>query len=193
MNEKFLKQDGISDSESKRADEIRSKLLRDRIVFLGTPIDDSIANLVIAELLFLEAEDPSQDINLYINSPGGAVISSMAIYDTMNSIGPDVTTICVGQANGTAALLVASGMRGKRFALPHARFQLVPMETSKNQLQTIELLEEMERLSNIFSDAFGKATRQQPTRVRYDMQMRLRLDANEALNYGIIDALVSEQ
>src|SRR5450631_3887724 len=108
-------------SRGERAYDIYSRLLRDNIVFLGTPIDDNVANLIIAQMLFLEAEDPEKDISLYVNSPGGSITAGMAIYDTMQFIRPDVTTICIGQAASMAALLLASGTKGKRFTLPHAR------------------------------------------------------------------------
>jgi ATP-dependent Clp protease protease subunit len=181
---------------AKGAGVIESKLLKDRIVFLGTPIDEAIANHVIAQLLFLEDADSKQDINLYVNSPGGSISASMAIYDVINSIKPDMTTICVGQASGTAALLVAGGTKGKRFALPLAYFKFVRFEfgdgalKAKNSSEIERYKRELEHAENIIFKAFSKATGQTEQQIRHDHDGHLFLRAGDAIKYGLIDRIV---
>ena len=173
-----------------RADEIQSRLLGDRIVFIGTPIDDQVANLAIAQMLFLESEDPRQDVNLYINSPGGAITASMAIFDAMEGIRPDVTTVCMGRAAGTAALLVARGTRGKRFALPTATFRFVPSTISGHAELTQSQIAELERMDRLCIEAFGKCLRRSREQIRKAFEGGLTLTSGEAVNFGIIDAIV---
>ena len=141
-------------SRGERAFDIYSRLLKDNIIFLGTPIDDQIANLIVAQLLFLEAEDPEKDINIYINSPGGSITAGMAIYDTMQFIRPDVTTICVGQCASMGALLLAAGAKGKRFALPNSRILIhQPSGGSQGQATDIRIqAEEILRMRELTSD-----------------------------------------
>jgi ATP-dependent Clp protease, protease subunit len=147
-------------SRGERAFDIYSRLLKDNIIFLGTPIDDQIANLIVAQLLFLEAEDPEKDINLYINSPGGSITAGMAIYDTMQFIRPDVTTICVGQCASMGALLLAAGAKGKRFALPNSRILIhQPSGGSQGQATDIRIqAEEILRMRELTSQIIAKHT-----------------------------------
>ena len=149
-------------SRGERAFDIFSRLLKDNIIFLGTPIDDQIANLIVAQLLFLEAEDPEKDINIYINSPGGSITAGMAIYDTMQFIRPDVTTICVGQCASMGALLLAAGAKGKRFALPNSRI-LIHQPTGGSQGQATDIriqAEEILRMRELTSQIIAKHTGQ---------------------------------
>lgn len=170
--------------------DIYDKLLQDRIIVLGTPIDEEVANRVLAQMLFLEAEDRHQDISLYVNSPGGSVPASFAIYDTLAAVKPDVTTICIGRASGTAALLVARGAHGKRFALPSAQFEFVALKEADDS-PSLEQVQELLRLQNLIVRAFHEVTGQPLERLEEDMQNHLRLTAEEAMAYGIIDAIVS--
>ena len=172
------------------AADIQFRLLGDRIVFIGTPIDDQVANLAIAQMLFLESEDPRQDINLYVNSPGGAIAASMAIFDAMESVRPDVTTVCMGQAAGTAALLVARGTRGKRFALPAATFRFVPSTISGHAGLKQSQIAELERMDRLCIEAFGKCLHRSPERIRKAFEDKLTLTSGEAINFGLIDAIV---
>ena len=175
-----------------RAYDIYSRLLKERIVFLGTPIDDTIASLIIAQLLFLEAEDPEKDIYLYINSPGGIVSSGLGIFDTMNYIRPDVVTTCMGQAASMGAVLLAAGSKGKRFALPHARIMIhQPLGGAEGQASDIqiaanEILRIRETLNKILSDATGKNLKQ----IEKDTDRNYFLSAEEALEYGLIDKVL---
>jgi ATP-dependent Clp protease protease subunit len=171
--------------------DIHDKLLQDRIIVLGTPIDEEVANRVLAQMLFLEAEDPQQDISLYINSPGGAVPASFAIYDTIAAVKPDVTTICIGRASGTAALLVARGTRGKRFATPSAQIEFAALKVAGNESPPLEQVQELLRLQNHITRAFQEVTGQPLQQIEEDMQNHLKLSAEEAVAYGIIDAIVS--
>lgn len=181
-------------SRGERSYDIFSRLLKDRIIFVGTPIDDVISNLVIAQLLFLAAEDPERDIHLYINSPGGVVSAGMAIYDTMEFIKPDVATICMGQAASMAALLLACGAKGKRSALPNSRVMIhQPMGGSRGQasdmhIYTKEILAQRGRMNEIMA----KHTGQTVERIRKDTDRNYFMAADEALDYGIVDEVISK-
>jgi len=175
-----------------RAYDIYSRLLKERIIFLGTPIDDNIANLIIAQLLFLAAEDPDKDIFLYVNSPGGIVSSGMAILDTMNYIKPDVVTNCVGQAASMGAVLLAAGAKGKRYALPHSRIMIhqplggVEGQATDIEIHTKEILRIREKLNEILS----KSTGQPLEKIAKDTDRNYFMSAEEAKAYGIIDDVI---
>lgn len=175
-----------------RAYDIFSRLLKERIVFIGTPIDDSIASLVIAQLLFLESEDPEKDINLYINSPGGSVTSGLAIYDTMQYIRPDVSTICIGMAASMAAVLLAGGAKAKRTALPNARIMIhqpwggVQGTASDISIQAEEILKTKKRINEILATHTGRTYEQ----LQKDTDRDYYLAAEEAKTYGLIDNLL---
>ena len=177
---------------TERAYDIYSRLLRERIVFLGTPIDDSVASLVIAQLLFLEAENSDKDIFLYINSPGGYVSSGLGIYDTMNYIKPSVATICMGQASSMAAVLLAGGAAGKRSALPNSRVMIhQPLGGAEGQasdikIQADEILSLRARLTSILA----KSTKQTLRKIEKDTDRNFFMNAEEAKKYGIIDTLL---
>lgn len=175
-----------------RAYDIYSRLLKDRIIFLGYPIDDHTANLVVAQLLFLEAEDPDKDIQLYINSPGGSVTSGLAIYDTMQYVKCDVVTICVGQAASMAAVLLASGTKGKRFALPNARIMLhQPLGGAEGPVKDIEIItKELLRIKNLINKILSERTGQPIERIEKDTDRDFFMDAYEALRYGLIDRVI---
>lgn len=179
-------------ARGERAYDIFSRLLRDRIIFVGTVIDDVTANLVIAQLLFLEAEDPDRDIHLYIHSPGGVVSAGLAIYDTMQFIKPAVATICMGQAASMGALLLAAGTQGKRSALPHARIMIhQPMGGSRGQasdmeIYTREILTLRERINQILAQHTGVAVEQ----VRIDTDRNYFMSAEEARDYGLLDEVI---
>ena len=178
-----------STGRSERAYDIYSRLLKDRIIFLGTEIDDNVANAIVAQLLFLEAEDPDKDIIMYINSPGGVVTAGMAIYDTMNYIKPDVQTVCIGQAASMGALLLGAGARGKRYALEHSRIMIhQPLGGARGQatdieIQAKEILRMKEMLSQILADCTGKSLSEIITDTERDNYM----SAEKAKNYGLID------
>ncbi|HOE95908.1 MAG TPA: ATP-dependent Clp endopeptidase proteolytic subunit ClpP [Candidatus Sumerlaeota bacterium] len=178
-----------------RAYDIYSRLLRDRIIFLGTPIDDGVANVIIAQMLFLESEDPDKDINLYVNSPGGVVTSGMAILDTMRFIKPDVATLCVGQAASMGAVLLACGTPGKRSSLPHSRIMLhQPMGGFSGQASDIdiharEILKIKEELNRILAEATGQPIE----RIAADTDRDYFLDAGTAKEYGIIDHVITRK
>ncbi|MCE5229937.1 ATP-dependent Clp endopeptidase proteolytic subunit ClpP [bacterium] len=178
-----------------RAYDIYSRLLKDRIIFLGTPIDDTVANVIIAQLLFLESEDPDKDINLYINSPGGIVSSGMAILDTMRFIKPDVATTCVGQAASMGAVLLACGSKGKRFALPHARVMMhqpaggFQGQASDIDIHAREILKIRAELNQILSEATG----QNLDRIEKDTDRDFFLRADEAKEYGVIDTVITNK
>ena len=182
-------------SRGERAYDIYSRLLKDRIVFIGSPIDDDIANLVIAQLLFLEAEDPDKDINLYINSPGGIVTAGMAIYDTMQFIKPQVSTVCLGQAASMAAILLAGGADGKRTALPNARILIhQPMGGTQGQATDIKIqAEEILRLREHLNGILAKHTRQPLDRIAADTERDYYMSAEQAKTYGIIDQVVAKR
>jgi ATP-dependent Clp protease protease subunit len=175
-----------------RAYDIFSRLLKERIVFIGTPIDDSIASLVIAQLLFLESEDPEKDINVYINSPGGAVSSGLAIYDTMQYIRPDVATICIGMAASMAAVLLAGGAKGKRTALPNSRIMIhqpwggVQGTASDISIQAEEILRMKKRINQILAQHTGKTLEQ----LEKDTDRDYYLSSEESKSYGLIDNIL---
>jgi len=177
---------------TERAYDIYSRLLKERIIFLGTAIDDHVANLVIAQLLFLEAEDPEKDIMLYINSPGGMVSAGLAIYDTMQYIKPDVCTICVGQAASMAAVLLAAGAKGKRYALPHSRIMIhQPMGAFQGQATEVEIqAKEILRLRDILNEILAKHTGQDKKRIAKDTERDFYMSSEEAQKYGIIDHIL---
>jgi len=179
-------------SRGERAYDIFSRLLKDRIIFIGTPIDDAGANLVIAQLLFLEAEDPDKDIHLYINSPGGSVTSSLAIYDTMQFVKPKIETICMGQAASGAALLLAAGTKGKRLALPHSRIMIhqpyggVQGQAVDIQIQAKEILRMREELNRIIA----RHTEQPLERIEKDSDRDFFMSPEEAKEYGLVDEVI---
>jgi ATP-dependent Clp protease protease subunit len=182
-----------SSNRGERAYDLYSRLLRERIIFLGTPIDDSIANLVCAQLLFLESEDPEKDINLYINSPGGDITGLLAIYDVMKYIKSDVSTFCFGQAASAAAVLLGAGAHGKRFALPHARVLLhqpwggVGGQASDIEIQAREIL----RMKDLLNSMLASDTGQSEERVNKDTDRDFIMSAEEAVEYGLIDEVIS--
>ena len=177
-----------------RAYDIYSRLLKDRIVFIGQPIDDFVGNLVIAQLLFLEAEDPDRDINLYINSPGGVVSAGLAIYDTMQFIRPDVATICMGQAASMAALLLAAGANGKRSALPHSRIMIhQPLGGSQGQATDIEIYtKEILALRTVLNDILVRHTGQPLAKIEKDTDRNFFMSAEEAKAYRIVDKVITK-
>jgi len=178
-----------------RSYDIYSRLLKERIVFINGEINDQVSSLVIAQLLFLEAEDPDKDVNIYINSPGGVITSGLAIYDTMNYIKPDIVTICVGQAASMAAVLLAAGKAGKRFALPNARVMIhQPMGGTQGQATDIEIhakeiLSLRSTLNKILSDATGQTLK----KIQDDTERDFFMSANEAKTYGIIDKTIKKK
>ncbi|HLF07321.1 MAG TPA: ATP-dependent Clp endopeptidase proteolytic subunit ClpP [Thermoplasmata archaeon] len=175
-----------------RAYDIFSRLLKDRIVFIGTPIDDVVANLVIAQLLFLEAEDPDRDISLYINSPGGVVSAGLAIYDTMQFIRPDVATICMGQAASMAAILLAAGKQGKRSALPHSRVMIhQPLGGSQGQATDIEIYtKEILTLRTALNQILVKHCGQPLEKIERDTDRNYFMSAEESMAYHIVDKVI---
>ena len=178
-----------------RAYDIYSRLLRDRIVFLGTPIDDNVANAIIAQLLFLEADDPDRDINIYVNSPGGSVTAGMAIYDTMQFVKPDITTICVGQAASMGALLLAAGTAGKRYALPHSRILLhQPMGGFSGQATDIEIhAREILRLKQDLNRILQQHTGRELEELQKDTERDFFMSSQQALEYGVIDEIIKSR
>ena len=182
-------------SRGERAFDIYSRLLRDRIVFLGSPVDDDVANLTIAQLLFLEAEDSEKDIHLYINSPGGSVTSGLAVYDTMQYVRPDISTICLGQAASMAAWLLAAGSAGKRMGLPNSRIMIhQPMGGVQGQATDIEIhareiLSLRERMNQILAHHTGKPVEQ----IARDTERDYHMSGEEAREYGLIDRVVEER
>jgi ATP-dependent Clp protease, protease subunit len=175
-----------------RAYDIYSRLLKDRIIFLGTPIDDDVANVVIAQLLFLESEDPDKDISLYINSPGGGVTAGLAIYDTMQYVKPLVSTICLGQAASMGAFLLAGGAPGKRFAVPNARIMIhQPMGGFQGQATDIDIqAREILRIKARLNELLAKHTRQPLERIEKDTDRDYFMGPGEAKEYGIIDDVI---
>ena len=182
-----------SSSRGERAYDLYSRLLRERIIFLGTPIDDTIANLVCAQMLFLESEDPEKDINLYINSPGGDITGLLAIYDTMKYIKPDVSTFCFGQAASAAAVLLAAGSKGKRYALPHSRVLLhQPWGGVGGQASDIEIpAREILRMKDMLNAMLAQDTGQSEERVNKDTDRDFIMSAEECVEYGLIDEVIS--
>jgi ATP-dependent Clp protease protease subunit len=183
------------DGRGERAYDIFSRLLKERIVFLGTGVDDVVANLIIAQLLFLESEDPAKDIYLYVNSPGGIITSGLAIYDTMQYVKPEVATICIGQAASMGAVLLAGGAKGKRYALPHARVLIhqplggVQGQATDIDIQAREILRMREEINTIFTNHTG----QDMERIRQDTERDFFMTAEQALKYGIIDQIVEKR
>ena len=181
-------------NRGERAYDIYSRLLKDRIIFIGMPIDDNFSNLIIAQLLFLEAEDPEKDIHLYINSPGGMVTSGLAVYDTMQYIKPAVSTICIGQAASMGALLLAAGTKGKRYALPNARIMIhQPMggfqgQATEVDIQAREILKMRERLNEIMA----KHTGQSVDRIAKDTDRDYFMSPEAARDYGLIDEVITK-
>jgi ATP-dependent Clp protease, protease subunit len=182
-------------SRGERAFDIYSRLLKDNIIFLGTPIDDQIANLIVAQLLFLEAEDPEKDINLYINSPGGSVTAGLAIYDTMQFIRPDVTTICVGMCASMGALLLTAGAKGKRFALPNSRILIhQPSGGMQGQATDVRIhAEELIRIRELTSEILAKHTGQDMETIERDVERDRYLSAIQAKDYGLIDEVIAHR
>ena len=178
-----------------RAYDIYSRLLKERIVFLGTPIDDNVSSLIIAQLLFLEAESSEKDIYLYINSPGGIITSGMGIYDTMNYIKPDVSTICMGQAASMGAFLLSGGAKGKRSALPNARIMIhQPLGGVEGQASDIKIQsDEIIRLRTNLNKILAKNTKQSLKKIEKDTDRNFFMGADEAKDYGIIDTILSER
>jgi ATP-dependent Clp protease protease subunit len=182
-----------SSNRGERAYDLYSRLLRERIIFLGTPIDDTIANLICAQMLFLESEDPDKDINLYINSPGGDITGLLAVYDTMKYIKPAVSTFCFGQAASAAAVLLGAGAKGKRFALPHARVLLhqpwggVGGQASDIEIQAREIL----RMKDMLNDMLAQDTGQSVERITKDTDRDFIISATEAVEYGLIDEVIT--
>lgn len=178
-----------------RSYDIYSRLLKDRIIFLGTPIDDGVANLVIAQLLFLESEDPEKDINIYINSPGGVVTAGLAIYDTIQYIKPQVSTICMGQAASMGAVLLAAGTKGKRMALPNSRVMIhQPLGGAQGQAADIEIqAKEILKVRNTLNAILMKHTNQPLDKIQMDTDRDFFMSAEEALNYGIVDKVIDRR
>lgn len=179
-------------SRGERPYDIYSRLLADRIIFLGMPIDDYVSNYIIAQLLFLEADDPDKDISLYINSPGGSVTAGLAVYDTMQHIKPDVSTICLGQAASMAAILMAAGKKGKRFALPYSRFLLhQPMGGVRGQATDIDIqAKEILRIGEMLDEILVHHTGQPVEVIRRDSDRDFFMGAVEAKNYGLVDEVL---
>ena len=181
-------------ARGERAYDIYSRLLKDNIIFVGSAIDDDVANLVIAQLLFLEAEDPEKDIQLYINSPGGSVTSGLAILDTMRYIRPNVSTLCIGQAMSMAAVLLAAGEKGKRLALPNSRIMLhqphggIQGTASDIEIHTREILRLRERIITLLASYTGKS----PEEINVDADRDFVLTAQEAVKYGLVDQVITE-
>ena len=178
-----------------RAYDIYSRLLKDRIIFVGTPIDDTVANIVIAQLLFLESQDKTKDIKLYINSPGGSVTSGLAIYDTMQYIAPDVSTICVGLAASMGAFLLAAGASGKRFALPNSEIMIhqilggVQGQATDIKIHAERILKLKDRLNQILSDRTGQALK----KIEADTERDFFMDPEDAKKYGLIDKVIMKR
>jgi ATP-dependent Clp protease protease subunit len=174
-------------SRGERAFDIYSRLLKENIIFLGTPIDDNVANLVIAQMLFLAAEDPEKDISLYINSPGGSITAGLAILDTMNLVEPDLVTYCLGQAASMAAVLLACGTKGKRYSLPHSRILIgLGGQAADIDIYAREILRMRESLNQILANATGQPV----DRIARDVDRDYILDPDQALEYGMIDRVI---
>jgi ATP-dependent Clp protease, protease subunit len=182
-------------SRGERAYDIYSRLLKDRIIFMGEQVHDGMANTIIAQMLFLESEDPDKDINVYVNSPGGSVTAGLAIYDTMQYIKPSIATICMGQATSMAALLLAAGEKGKRYALPHSRIMIhQPLGGAQGQATDIDIqAREILKIKELIHRILAKHTGQALENIRRDTERDFFMDAEEALRYGIIDRVISER
>ncbi len=184
-----------SSSRGERAYDLYSRLLRERIIFLGTPLDDTVANLVCAQMLFLESEDPDKDINFYINSPGGDITGLLAVYDTMKYIKPDVSTFCFGQAASAAAVLLGAGAKGKRYALPHSRILLhqpwggVGGQASDIEIQAREIL----RMKDMINAMLAFDTGQTAERISKDTDRDFIMGSDESVEYGLIDEVISNR
>jgi len=183
-------------SRGERAYDIYSRLLKENIIFMGTPIDDTIANLIIAQMLFLEAEDPEKDISLYINSPGGSITAGLAILDTMRFVKPDIVTICVGQAASMAAVLLAAGSKGKRFSLPNSRIMIhqpsmqgVAGQAADIDIYAKEILRMRETLNRILADATGQPIE----RIARDVDRDYIMSPEQSVEYGMIDRVISSR
>ena len=178
-----------------RSYDIYSRLLKDNIIFMGTAIDDSVANAIVAQMLFLESEDPDKDIQIYINSPGGSVTAGLAIYDTMQFVKNDIVTYCIGQCASMGAHLLSAGTKGKRFALPNARIMIhQPSGGAQGQATEIEItFKEIQRLKENLAATFAKHTGQPLKKVMKDMDRDFFMSAEEALEYGIVDKVLSER
>jgi ATP-dependent Clp protease protease subunit len=183
------------DSRGERAYDIYSRLLKDRIIFLGSPVDDNVANVMIAQLLFLEAEDPESDISLYLNCPGGLVTSGMAIYDTIQYLKPDVQTICIGQAASMGAVLLASGASGKRHALPNSRIMIHQMMGGfSGQAEDIDIqAKEIIRMTDVLNDVLARHTGHKIKKIAQDTQRDYYFSSQEAKEYGIIDEVMQNR
>ena len=182
-------------ARGERAYDIYSRLLKDRIIFIGTPIDDDIANLVIAQMLFLEKEDPDREIELYVNTPGGSVIAGLAIYDTMQVIRPEIATLCVGHAMSMGAVLLSAGVHGKRLALPNARIMIHQGSAGFHGTPSdIDIIaKEVLRYKALLIDILSKHTRQPREKVEKDIDRDYYLSAEEAMEYGIIDKVITSK
>jgi ATP-dependent Clp protease protease subunit len=182
-------------SRGERAFDIYSRLLKDNIIFISTPIDDQIANLIVAQLIYLEAEDPEKDIHLYINSPGGSITAGMAIYDTMQFIRPDVSTLCVGQCASMAALLLTAGAKGKRFALPNSRILIhQPSGGAEGQATDIRIMaEEIIRMRELTSNILAKHSGQPYDTIERDVERDRIMSAMQAKEYGLIDEVIARR
>jgi len=181
-------------ARGERAFDIYSRLLKENIIFLGTPIDDQVANLIIAQMLFLAAEDPEKDISLYINSPGGSITAGLAILDTMNLVEPDIVTYCVGQAASMGAVLLACGTKGKRFALPHARILIhqPSMSGLAGQASDIDIYaREILRMREVLNNILAQACNQSVERIARDVDRDYIMEADQAVEYGIVDRVVT--
>lgn len=183
-------------SRGERAYDIYSRLLKENIIFLGTPIDDQVANLIIAQLLFLAAEDPQRDISIYINSPGGSITAGLAILDTMRFVEPDIVTICVGQAASMGAVLLAAGTKGKRYSLPHSRILIhqPSMSGLAGQAADIDIYaKEILRMREILNQELADATGQPVTKIAMDVDRDYIMEADQAQKYGMIDRVISSR
>jgi len=183
-------------SRGERAYDIYSRLLKENIIFLGTPIDDNVANLVIAQMLFLAAEDPQRDISLYINSPGGSISSGLAILDTMRFVEPDIVTICVGQAASMGAVLLAAGTKGKRYSLPHSRILIhqPSMSGLAGQATDIDIYaKEILRMREMLNEILSESSGQSMERVERDVDRDYIMDPEQAVQYGLIDRVITSR
>ena len=183
-------------ARGERAFDIYSRLLKENIIFLGTPIDDQVANLIIAQMLFLAAEDPEKDISLYINSPGGSITAGLAVLDTMNLVEPDIVTYCVGQAASMGAVLLACGTKGKRFALPHARILIhqPSMSGLAGQASDIDIYaKEILRMREVLNKILGDACGQTIDRIARDVDRDYIMEADQAVQYGLVDRVIASR
>ncbi|ACN13555.1 ClpP1 [Desulforapulum autotrophicum HRM2] len=182
-------------NRGERAYDIYSRLLKDRIIFLGSAMDDEVANLIVAQLLFLESEDPEKDINFYINSPGGVVTAGMAVYDTMQYIKPDVATVCIGQAASMGALLLAAGAKGKRFSLPNSRIMIhQPLGGAQGQASDIKIqANEILRMKEVLSGILSKHTGQNFDKISEDTDRDFFMSGDQAKEYGLVDHVVASR